>query len=87
MSAFTIWGKAVKAKIVSNINLLENNEWVTTKTITVDIYDAGTDDGATFLSPNEPTVPGVPVFEIISPPLVVNNVAPLGSITFTKIEQ
>jgi hypothetical protein len=73
---------------VSNINLIENAEWVTSKTITVDIYDAGTDDGATFTSPDEPTVPRVPIFEINTPPLAVNNVvAPLGSITFTKIEQ
>jgi hypothetical protein len=73
---------------VSNINLIENAEWVLSKTITVDIYDAGTDGGATFTSPDEPTVPRVPIFEITTPPLAVNNVvAPLGSITFTKIEQ
>ena len=73
---------------VSNINLIENNEWVTNKTITLDIYDAGTDDGATFSSPDDPTIPRVTIFEITTPPLAVNNVvAPLGSITFTKIEQ
>ncbi len=73
---------------VSNINLIENNEWVTSKTITVDIYDAGTDEGATFVSPDEPTIPRIPIFEITTPPLAVNNVvAPLGSITLTKIEQ
>ena len=73
---------------VTNINLIENNEWVTSKTINVDIYDSGTDDGATFLSPDEPTVPRAPIFEINTPPLAVNNVvAPLGTITFTKIEQ
>lgn len=73
---------------VSNINLIENAEWVSSKTINVDIYDSGTDDGATFTSPDEPTVPRVPIFEIDTPPLAVNNVvAPLGSITFTKIEQ
>ncbi len=73
---------------VSNINLIENNEWVTSKTITVDIYDAGTDDGTTFVSPDEPTIPRATIFEIITPPLAINNaVAPLGSITFTKIEQ
>jgi hypothetical protein len=72
---------------VSNINLLENDEWVTSKTITVDIYDAGTDDGATFVSPDNPTIPRVPIFEITTPPLAINNVvAPLGSITFTKID-
>jgi hypothetical protein len=73
---------------VSNINLIENAEWVSSKTITVDIYDSGTDDGATFASPDEPTVPRVPIFEINTPPLAVYNVvSPLGSITFTKIEQ
>jgi hypothetical protein len=73
---------------VSNVNLIENAEWVTSKTITVDIYDSGTDDGATFASPDEPTIPRVPIFEINTPPLAVNNVVtPLGSITFTKIEQ
>ncbi|MCH7769902.1 MAG: spondin domain-containing protein [Bacteroidetes bacterium] len=72
---------------VSNINLFENDEWVTSKTITVDIYDAGTDDGETFLSSNKPTIPRAAIFEIITPPLAINNVvAPLGSITFTKIE-
>jgi hypothetical protein len=73
---------------ISNIYLIENNEWVTSKTITVDIYDAGTDDGATFVSPDEPTIQRAAIFEIITPPLAINNaVAPLGSITFTKIEK
>ena len=72
---------------VSNINLLENKEWVTSKTITVDIYDAGTDGGDTFRSPDMPTDPRVPIFVITTPPLAVDSVvAPLGSITFTKID-
>jgi hypothetical protein len=72
---------------VSNINLLENNEWLTSKTITVDIYDAGTDGGDTFRSPDMPTDPRVPIFVITTPPLAVDSVvAPLGSITFTKID-
>ena len=73
---------------VSDIDLFENDGWVISKTITVDIYDAGTDNGATFSSPDDSTIPRVPIFEITTPPLAVNNVvAPLGSITFTKIEQ
>jgi len=72
---------------VSKINLIENNEWVANKTITVDIYDSGTDSGVTFLSSDDPTIPKVAVFKITTPPLAVNNVvAPLGSITFTKID-
>jgi len=70
---------------VSNINLIQNNEWVN-KTITVEIYDAGTDDGSTFLSPNFPTLPHFPIDNITTPPLALNNVvAPLASITFTKV--
>ena len=72
---------------VSNINLIENNEWVTSKTINVDIYDSGTDDGSTFRSPDFPTLPPLPIVNITTPPLAVNNVVvPLGSITFTKID-
>jgi len=72
---------------VSNTNLIENNEWVTSKTIAVDIYDSGTDNGSTFRSPDEPTLPPLPIDNINTHPLAVNNVvAPLGSITFTKIE-
>jgi len=72
---------------VSNTNLIENNEWVTSKTIAVDIYDSGTDNASTFRSPDEPTLPPLPIDNINTPPLAVNNVvAPLGSITFTKID-
>ena len=72
---------------VSNINLIENNEWVTSKTITVDIYDSGTDNGSTFRSPDEPTLPPLPIDNITTPPLAeINVVAPLGSITFTKLD-
>jgi len=71
---------------VSSVNLIGNNEWVN-KTITVEIYDAGTDNGSTFLSPDFPSLPPFPIDNITTPPLAVNNVvAPLGSITFTKID-
>lgn len=70
---------------VSSVNLIENNEWVN-KTNTVEIYDAGTDNGSTFLSPDFPSLPPFPIDKITAPPLAVNNVvAPLGSITFTKV--
>ncbi|UCH66234.1 MAG: spondin domain-containing protein [Ignavibacterium sp.] len=72
---------------VSSINLFENNDWVSSKTMTVEIYDAGTDGGDSYRSPDMPTVPRVPIFVITTPPLAVNGVvAPLGSITFTKID-
>lgn len=72
---------------VSNIDLIENENWVTNKTISVDIYDAGTDDGSTFTSQNLPSNPKVNILEITTPPLATNNiVASLGKITFTKID-
>jgi len=72
---------------VSNINLIENNEWIRSITLPVDIYDAGTDDGATFKSTDLPSPVRMPIVEIITPPLADNGiVAPLGSITFTKLD-
>lgn len=72
---------------VSNIDLIENENWVTNKTITVNIYDSGTDDGSTFTSLNQPSNPRVNISEITTPPLAENNVvASLGTITFTKID-
>ncbi|MGD8306203.1 MAG: spondin domain-containing protein [Ignavibacteria bacterium] len=72
---------------IEDINLYVNNEWITTPPIIVDIYDAGTDDGPTFLSEDDPSIPRIPIAEITTAPLAVNNVvAPLGSITITRID-
>ncbi len=72
---------------ISNINLIENNVWIASKTINVDAYDSGTDSGPTFVSPDDPTIPRVPILKITTPPLAVNNVvAPMGSITITRID-
>lgn len=73
---------------VSDINLIQNNKWVLKKVVTVDSYDAGTDSGPTFLSADDPTIPRNPISEITTEPLAVNNiVAPMGTITFTKLDQ
>ncbi len=61
---------------VSSVNLIENNEWVN-KTITVEIYNAGTDNGSTFLSPDFPSLPPFPIDNITTPPLAVNNIVAL----------
>lgn len=46
---------------VSNVNLLENNKWVTDKTVVVKLYDAGTEDGDVFGYNNPATNPLQPV--------------------------
>jgi hypothetical protein len=42
---------------VSGLSLIENGEWAKQVTVTLFPYDAGTDSGVTFRSPDEVTVP------------------------------
>ncbi len=72
---------------VSQIDLYEKGYWIEELSIDVNSYDAGTDSGATFTSPNTATTPAENVSAITSPPLAVDGmVAALGSITFTRVE-
>jgi hypothetical protein len=72
---------------VVDINLLENGEFVSQKTVVGHIYDAGTDDGATYLSPNSVSSPKQPISLFIDPPMG-NGVAitpTIATVTFTKL--
>ncbi len=71
---------------VSSLSLLENNRWVTNKVVILYAYDAGTDSGTTYTSPDLPTNPPEPINRIeTSPFLVDGTVTPVGTFTFTKI--
>jgi len=71
---------------VKNLNLFENGDWVN-KSVTVGVYDAGSDSGATFTSPNRPTTPRQGVSMISDGPLAVNGVvASMGTLTFERID-
>jgi hypothetical protein len=65
---------------VSGISLRENDQWVPLKVVELVVYDAGTDSGPMYRSPNQPTIPPVPIFEKTDGPFVDDNV--VGTFTF-----
>lgn len=72
---------------VVNINLLENNSFVSTKTIDGIVYDAGTDDGITYTSANTNTYPRRAISYFVSSPLGNDTVVSpsIATVTFTKL--
>jgi hypothetical protein len=65
---------------VSGISLREGGNWVPVKVVELVVYDAGTDSGTMYRSPNQPTIPPVPIFEKTDGPFAQNNV--VGTFTF-----
>lgn len=65
---------------VTGLSLRENGEWIPQIALDLHVYDAGTDSGPTYTSPDQPTVPPVPVFELTTGPFVDNNI--VGTFTF-----
>ena len=73
---------------IRDINLMENGQWVDTKTIPVNVYDAGTETGNTFSFDHQAESPHNAISRIITAPLAVNGVVPsMGSITITRIKE
>ncbi len=62
---------------VNGLNLFENGSWRQSTIVDLLPYDAGTDSGASFTSPNLPTVPHEPIFQITEDPFP--NGVPLGT--------
>lgn len=72
---------------VAGIPLFENNQWVDQVTYELQPYDAGTDSGTTYTSPNDNTNPPDPITEITGYPFESGGmVAPLGTFTFERID-
>lgn len=69
---------------VSGLDLCQGGQWVDQLVVSLDAYDAGTDSGATYTSPNSNTNPKEPIFEITGYPTFG---VPLGTFTFTKISE
>ncbi len=69
---------------VSGLSLRENGAWIPQLVVDLVVYDAGTDSGPSYRSPNEPTVPPVPIFENQAGPFATNNV--VGTFTFVRTE-
>jgi hypothetical protein len=72
---------------VDSLNLFEDGSFVDEKTMVLYAYDAGTDSGTTYTSPNDPTDPPVPIFKIEGYPFFYEDeLVPLGTFTFTKVK-
>jgi hypothetical protein len=71
---------------VRGLPLIENGEWVQSKTVALYPWDTGTDSGATFTSPNQVTSPRGVITRIVTPPLATGGYAPpMGTFTFTRV--
>ena len=71
---------------VSGLALFENGRWIAERRIDLHPWDAGTDGGATFLSPDVALAPRLPIAQIVTAPLSpAGRVLPLGTFTFTRI--
>jgi len=71
---------------VDSFNLYENGSFVDEKVVTLYAFDAGTDSGTNYTSPDDPTNPPAPIFKIEGYPFFYEEeLVPLGTFTFTKI--
>lgn len=71
---------------VSGVPLFENGQWADSKRFDLVPWDAGTDSGTTFTSPDLVTTPPVPISRILTAPLSAGGVVvPLGTFTFTRL--
>jgi len=69
---------------VHDLELFENGEWVHSKVIALDPYDAGTDSGTNYTSPNQDTNPADPIALITTGG--VGNGQPLGTFTLVRTD-
>lgn len=72
---------------VSGLPLFENGRWIDERRVELVPWDAGTDSGATFTSPDVVTAPPQNISRILSAPLSpAGAVVPLGTFTFARIQ-
>ncbi|MFG0318805.1 MAG: spondin domain-containing protein, partial [Planctomycetota bacterium JB042] len=69
---------------VHDLDLFAGGDWVDLLAVPLAPYDAGTDDGPTFLSPNADTNPARPIAEITGHPFT--GTPPLGRFLFERID-
>ena len=67
---------------VNSLSLLEEGSWVSSVVIELFAYDAGTDSGVIYTSPDEATDPPANISRITESPF--NVMSPLGTFTFTR---
>jgi len=72
---------------VHDVDLFNQGYWANQMTVQVGVYDAGSDSGPTFASPNQPTDPQEVIQTITTPPLAVNGVVEsMGTMVFQRID-
>ena len=72
---------------VHGLSLFENGMWADEIVISLDAYDAGTDDGATYTSPDADSNPRGVITRLAGGPLTVNGSVPaLGTFTFRRLD-
>jgi hypothetical protein len=72
---------------VDSLSLIENGKWVSNKVATLYGYDAGTDSGSSYASPDFVTVPREVVTRFAGFPAIQNGiVVPFGTFTFTRLD-
>lgn len=72
---------------VTGLALYSQGVWTSDLTVSLFPWDAGTDSGTSFLSPDRETVPHQPISRITGGPLAAGvSVTPLGTFRFTRIQ-
>jgi hypothetical protein len=69
---------------VHDLPLFQGGEWVEHVVVALHGYDAGTDSGTSYTSPNQVTTPPVPIALLGAAPFVGNTVC--GTFTFTRVD-
>lgn len=70
---------------LSGFNLIRDGLWLAQTEIPLELYDAGTDSGPSYRSPDQATTPRDPIAAITGfPALVGNKLVTFGTITLTK---
>lgn len=73
---------------VSGLSLHENGAWIEQKVVELYPYDAGTDSGRSYVSPDEPTESPEVIRRIETEPLLVEGSVPaLGTFTFSRLDE
>ena len=70
---------------VADVRLFENGGWIAEQTLALEAWDAGTDSGATFTSPDADTMPRGQISRIKTPQFALDGKpVPLGTVTFQR---
>ncbi|MEP0548847.1 MAG: spondin domain-containing protein [Rhodothermales bacterium] len=68
---------------VSGLDLFDDGAWLPERAVDLFVYDAGTDSGPTYTSPNQDTDPPEPITRIVDAPFATNGT--VGTFTFTLL--